>query len=114
MKTGRRSILFAVAVVVLISVLGVISCAQAAVNALTLRKLLYYTVLDVTYIDGTFQGADFGKTVKLANGMVFEFMTYSYTYAYRPDVVVFVRLTEKPYLYKLLIGDTLYDVIRVS
>ena len=35
-----------------------------------LNELLGYTVIAVTNVDGTFDGADFGKLVKLDNGIV--------------------------------------------
>jgi hypothetical protein len=78
-----------------------------------------YTVIACTHAAGELEGADFDKLVKLDNGMVFEFQTYSYFYDFRPAVVVFGKTVQYQgkslTLYKLLIGDEdeVFDVIRV-
>jgi hypothetical protein len=90
-----------------------------AVDASNLRELLGYTVVACTNAAGELEGADFDKLVKLDNGMVFEFHTYSYFYAYRPDVVVFSKTVEYQgksiTLYKLVIEDEddVFDVSRI-
>lgn len=90
-----------------------------AINADQFDELLGYTVAACTHAAGMLEGADFDKLVKLDNGMVFEFHTYSYFYAYRPDVVVFEKTVQyqgKPLtLYKLVIGDEdeVFDVSRI-
>ncbi len=82
-------------------------------------ELLGYTVIACTHASGELEGADFDKLVKLDNGMIFEFRTYSYFYEYDPDVVVFAKTVEynrkTVTLYKLLIGDEdeVFDVVRV-
>lgn len=87
-----------------------------------------YTVIDITQVDGEFEGADFDRPVILGNGMIFRFTEYSYSYSYRPDVVVFARHHSADDLkrigiknppmnglttYKLLIDDNFYDANRV-
>jgi hypothetical protein len=93
-----------------------------------LADLLGYTIVAVSTVAGDFEGADFDKPVKLENGMVFEFSTYSYTYSYRPRAAVLARnftqeeLTKMGVkqlpagsvtLYKLLIRDRSYSVRRI-
>jgi len=91
-------------------------------------ELVGYTIIAVSNVRGDFEGADFDKPVGLDNGMIFEFTTYSYTYAYRPTAVVFARRIGPEELqgqggpkapgravtfYKLLVEDEIYDVRRV-
>lgn len=80
-----------------------------------------------TYVDGDFEGADYDVPVQLENGMVFQFNTYHYTYAYRPRADVFRKTfsvaelkalkvknpTGPVTLYKLLIRDYIYSVFRI-
>jgi hypothetical protein len=90
-----------------------------AIDADQFDELEGYTVIACTHAAGELEGADFDKLVKLDNGMIFEFQTYSYFYDYRPAVVVFGRTLQYQgkslTLYKLLIGDEdeIFDVIRV-
>jgi len=62
-----------------------------AIDANQFDELLGYTVVACTNATGDLEGADFDKPVKLDNGMVFEFQTYSYFYSYHPDIVVFAK-----------------------
>jgi hypothetical protein len=107
-----------------LSLLGVRSVA--AIDADDLDELLGYTMVAYSYVSGDFEGADFDKVVKLDNGMVFEFMEYSYAYAYHPSVAVFAdevtveeartygqELTVPLVLYKLVIDDDIYDATRL-
>jgi hypothetical protein len=79
--------------------------------------LVGYTCIDCSNVVGDFEGADFDKPIKLDNGMVFEFQEYNYTYSYRPEVAVFYKQVSyggRNYnLYKLLIEDEIYDVVRI-
>lgn len=43
-----------------------------------------------TQIDGEFEGCDYDKRYRLANGLVFVCGTYSYSYSYRPEVKIFI------------------------
>jgi len=91
-----------------------------AISASDLRGLVGYTVVASTNASGELEGVDYDKLVKLDNGMVFEFQTYDYFYAYRPDVVVFAKTVTLPTgksftAYKLIIEDEgeVFDVIRI-
>jgi hypothetical protein len=55
----------------------------------TLRQLKGWTVVDVTAVDGEFEGCDFGRKIKLDGGTVLTCAGYGYLYAYHPDAVVF-------------------------
>jgi len=92
-------------------------CLSNSVHALDaddLTDLVGYTIIASSYIADTFHGANYGKVVGLANGMVFEFREYKYSYSYRPTVIVFAfPYSESIVLYKLIIDDEIYDVERV-
>src|SRR5215471_10323860 len=66
---------------------------NATCEANDLCDLVGYVVFDCTNVQGEFEGADFGKTVSLDNGMIFEFQEYNYSYSYRPDAIVFAKAT---------------------
>jgi hypothetical protein len=91
-----------------------------AIEPSELAQLVGYTIIDSSSVTGDFEGADFDKVVKLDNGMIFEFQSYDYFYAFRPEVVIFAKKvtlsTGKDFInYKLVIedGDEVYDVIRI-
>jgi len=62
---------------------------QTSVHAEVLPELDGYTQITTSYVTGVFEGADYGKLVKLDNGMIFEFNQYGYFYAYHPKVAVY-------------------------
>jgi hypothetical protein len=77
-------------------------------------KLKGYTVVEVTYVKGDFEGADFDKLVELDNGWIMRFNEYHYHYAYHPTAVVFAKNVNGVFLFKLLIEDHIYDVMSVK
>ncbi len=85
-------------------------------DASDLDEIVGYTAITSTQVEDDFEGADFGKRVSLDNGMIFVFNEYSYTYSYRPDVIIFAKAVTYQgralTIYKLLIDDDLYDAIR--
>ena len=82
--------------------------AQAdSISTDELSKVVGYTVLAVTHARGSFDGADYDKAIALDNGWVFEFREYGYSYAFRPEVVIFVKGSQ----YKLLINGQVYDAV---
>ncbi len=92
--------------------------AFARLKARDFRKLVGYTVIEISNVVGDFEGADFDKAVALDNGMVFKFNEYNYSYSYRPDVVILAKKItigkDSALLWKLIIEDELYDVTRVK
>jgi hypothetical protein len=74
-----------------------------------LSRVVGYTVLAITQARGSFDGADYDKAIALDNGWVFEFREYGYSYAYRPEVVIFGKGSQ----YKLLINGHVYDAVPI-
>jgi hypothetical protein len=107
-----------VAALLILTILFAVPLTRA-IDADQFDELEGYTVMACTHATGELQGADFDKLVKLDNGMIFDFQTYSYFYDYRPAVVVFAKTVQYQgkslTLYKLLVGDEdeVFDVIRV-
>jgi hypothetical protein len=107
-----------VAALLILTILFAVPLTRA-IDADQFDELEGYTVMACTHATGELEGADFDKLVKLDNGMIFEFQTYSYFYDYRPAVVVFAKTVQYQgkslTLYKLLVGDEdeVFDVIRV-
>jgi hypothetical protein len=106
--------------ILLVMVSGLCLSRATAIDASRFHELVGYTVLTCTNAAGEVEGADFDKLIKLDNGMVFEFETYDYFYAYHPDVVVFAKTVQTSQgksvtLYKLVIEDEdeVFDVHRV-
>jgi hypothetical protein len=99
-----------------------------AFEAEDLAEFVGFTIIDASHVDGEFEGADFDKTVRLENGMIFEFLEYNYSYSYRPVAIVLAmhlsieeqrklnpkRTPTRPLtLYYLLIEDEKYSVMRI-
>jgi len=86
-------------------------------EASDLCEVVGYVVLACSNVVGEFEGADFGKSVSLDNGMIFTFTEYKYNYSYHPDAVVLARGAtyqgRQLTIYKLVIDDETYDVTRV-
>ncbi len=61
------------------------------------------TILDgsvtKTNVADTFEGCDYNKKIFFDNGLVFECRTYSYTYSYRPEVVIVFVTGRSPEVY---------------
>ena len=47
-----------------------------------------YAVVEKTRVEGSFEGCDFDKPIPLTNGLIFVCATYSYSYSYRPEVLI--------------------------
>lgn len=86
-------------------------------DASDLCDLVGFVVVACSNVVGTFEGADFGKSVSLVNGMIFTFEEYEYSYSYQPNAVVLAHSITyqgtQVTLYKLVIDDEIYDVRRV-
>jgi hypothetical protein len=96
--------------------LGILLAGTAVADRTTrlLKKVEGYVVYAVTSVDGEFNGCDFNKVIKLQDGTAFKCSTFAYTYAYSPDAVVFVKVTElqgrKLAQVKLLVENELMDM----
>jgi hypothetical protein len=108
---------------------GLSGQAADSIDVDKLADLVGYTVLAATNVKGSFEGADYDKLVALDTGLIFEFRTYHYHYAYHPAAIVFGKRTSAQELrtlglktvpedgivtYKLIIDDEVYDVNRVK
>lgn len=73
-----------------------------------------WTIIAITQVDGDFEGCDFNRPIRFINGMILECSTYSYTYAFMPDAVIFSKSEDISghmyYQIKVLIDDDLYDM----
>lgn len=47
-----------------------------------------YAVVEETRVDGTFEGCDYDKIIPFVNRLLFQCRTYSYSYSYRPEVLI--------------------------
>lgn len=110
----RRSLGIMTLIVVLLSGAFISGAALADdVSTDTLEELVGWTVVAITRYDGTFEGADYDKYISLENRWAFRFQSYRYAYRYRPDVVVFATVVNNAAIYRLVIDDEIYNVIRV-
>ena len=95
----------------------VASVKRLTCDASDLCESVGYVIVTCSNVVGDFEGADFGKSVSLDNGMIFTFNEYKYTYSYRPDAVVLAHNVTfqgtQHVVYKLLIEDETYEVTRV-
>jgi len=66
-----------------------------------------YAVIEETQVDGDFEGCDFDKRIPLTNGLIFVCSTYSYSYAYMPDVYILKHVRSGDI--KVIIDDDEYD-----
>ena len=77
-----------------------------------------WTIVAVTQVDGTFDGCDHDKKINLANQWVLTCGEYNYSYAYRPDVVVFAKpmayAGRQMWMVKVLIEDEFYDMRPIT
>src|SRR5262245_42296108 len=62
-----------------------------ALDTYELEELVGWTIVASSQVDGSFEGCDFDKKIRLANGMVLTCRTYSYSYSYRPKVIIFAQ-----------------------
>jgi hypothetical protein len=66
-----------------------------------------YAVVEETHVDGEFNGCDFDKPIPLTNRLVFVCRTYSYSYSYRPKVLILKHIRNGDI--KVLINDREYS-----
>lgn len=87
----------------------ILSTVASAAGASDLEDLAKdgYAVIEETQVDGEFEGCDFDRRIKLINGLIFVCQTYSYSYAYMPDVLILKHIRTGDI--KVLIDDDEYD-----
>lgn len=99
---------------VVASVILTVAPASADRCASALRRLEGWTILSVTSVDGEFNGCDFDRVIRFTDGSVHRCSTYSYTYSYRPDAIIFGKtMSYQGGTYttiKVLIEGDIYDM----
>jgi hypothetical protein len=90
------------------------SAAVAADTASEFRGMVGWMIIATTQVEDDFEGCDFNKVIKFMNGMALECSTYSYTYSFMPNAVIFAKSAKHKdmefYQIKALIADKLYDM----
>lgn len=88
-----------------------------ALDASDFSDLEGWTVAAVTQVTDEFEGCDFDRTIRFDNGWEMRCNTYFYSYAYRPDAVIFVKSVQYQgqgfWLTKVLIDDEFYEMQAV-
>ena len=89
-------------------------CVAVADIASNFRGMEGWVIIATTQVEDDFEGCDFDKVINFLNGMALECSTYSYTYSFMPNAVIFAKLAKHKnmdfYQIKALIGDKLYDM----
>lgn len=85
-----------------------------ALDASDFDEVVGYTVIAVTQVRGDFEGCDFDKKIRFDNGWTLTCSSYSYSYAYRPDAVIFAKTCPHKgvnyWMIKVLIDDEFYEM----
>ena len=94
-----------------------IATTAAADCSSELMNLEGYTIIAATQVDGEFEGCDFDKTIRFTDGKRLRCSSYSYTYAYMPDAIIFGKRSTfkgKSFLsIKVLIEDEVFDMAPI-
>jgi hypothetical protein len=73
-----------------------------------------WTIVSVTTVDGEFNGCDFDRVIRFTDGSAHRCSTYSYSYSYRPDAIIFGKtLSHQGVAYmsiKVLIEGDIFDM----
>lgn len=89
-----------------------------ALDVYQLDELVGWTIVASTQVESEFEGCDFDKKIRLTNGWVLICRAYSYSYSYRPKVVVFAKSVTYQgtsfSMIKALINDRLYDMQAIT
>ena len=94
-----------------------IPTASLAIDASDFSGLEGWTVAAVTQVRDEFQGCDFDRRIRFTNGWALTCGTYSYSYSYMPDAVIFVKNLQYQnrafWSVQVLIDDEFYDMLPV-
>jgi hypothetical protein len=81
-----------------------------------LLALTWY-IAATTTVNGDFEGCDFDKKIRFDNGWTLACSSYSYTYSYRPDAVIFSKTMvvkgQNYWMLKALIDDEMYEMAPI-
>lgn len=79
-----------------------------------LRRLEGWTIISVTTVDGEWRGCDFRRVIRFADGSGYTCASYGYSYAYRPEAVLFGKRASYQgtdfMQVKLLVEGEVYDM----
>lgn len=79
-----------------------------------LKSMEGYTIISITQVNGEFQGCDFGRVIKFMDGLTLKCSSYSYTYSFMPDAVIFAKTIvyqgKSFAVIKVLIEDEIFDM----
>jgi hypothetical protein len=88
-----------------------------ALDASDFSGLEGWTVAAVTQVRNEFEGCDFDRRIRFTNGWLLTCGTYSYSYSYMSDAVIFVKNLQSQnrafWSVKVLIDDEFYDMLPV-
>ena len=94
--------------------LSVTSTPVLALDASDFADLVGWTVAAATNVRGEFEGCDFDKKIRFDNGWTLTCSSYSYSYAYHPDAVIFTKSFpyrgQNYWMIKVLIDDEFYEM----
>jgi len=106
-ETMRRSITAGFAMLLMAKTVDA-NCSSELTN------LEGYTIIAATQVEGDFEGCDFDKVIRFTDGKRLRCSSYSYTYAYMPDAIIFGKRSTvqgKSFLsIKVLIEDEVFDM----
>lgn len=93
----------------LVVLVAMLALVPAAAHGEDLEELARdgYAVVEETNVDGEFEGCDYDKRIPLTNGLIFVCSEYSYSYSYRPEVLILEHVRSGDI--KVLIDDEEYD-----
>jgi len=87
---------------------------SVAIDASDFSQLEGWTVAAVTQVRDEFNGCDFDRRIRFANGWVLTCSTYSYSYSYMPNAAIFVKSfnyqNRAYWMIKVLIDDEFYEM----
>jgi hypothetical protein len=90
------------------------SLPARAIDASDFDDVVGYTVVAVTQVRDEFEGCEHDKKIRFDNGWTLTCSEYSYSYAYRPDAVIFAKVFPfkgvNYWMLKALIDDEFYDM----
>ena len=94
--------------------LSISATPSVALDASDFADLVGWTVAAATNVRDEFEGCDFDKKIRFDNGWSLTCSSYSYSYAYRPDAVIFTKSFpsrgQNYWMIKVLINDEIYDM----
>lgn len=70
-----------------------------------LENLIGYSVIASKTVDGDFEGCDYDKVIVFTDGTALSCDEYSYTYTYRPKVIILAKDRQN---IRMVVGDKVF------